>query len=413
MTMKRSLAVTAVTAVTALTALLAACGSKEQTCAADQRVCSSTCVSLQSDSRNCGACGNVCGAGQGCSVGACVDCAVNPAACTAVAAAACFATDDVRFFGAGVTPVGPPLPVGNGPTALASLNGTFYVANDLSSDVTPFTLAPLATSPVIQVAAVSPDLSTLAEHGGLLWASSSQSQTLVVIDPATGQVVKELPLTPKANPKGIAFSGSKAYLALSNASAIAVLDVSTLRAPTILKQIDLARFGTTTATQTAIAGPSRILEANGKIYVALTNIQDASFTQVPGANGKLVVIDPGTDTVVGDAALDLGPTCLDASALAISGSTLWVGCGFFDFTAVRGAGVLPVSISSGTPQPGTIVPTTSAIDALALCGGKGYAGATESGQVLEFDTTTGAVATTNEICPVSGFSFVADLACVR
>ncbi|MFL5264252.1 MAG: hypothetical protein ACJ79L_17765, partial [Anaeromyxobacteraceae bacterium] len=291
--------------------------------------------------------------------------------------------------------------------------------NDLSSDVTPFTLAPLTASPAIPVVATRPDLSTLTEHGGLLWASSSQSQTLVVIDPALGQVVKEVALgTPgeNLNPKNIAFSGAKAYMALNNASAVTVLDVSAPRAPVVLKRIDLARFGTTSAgpaPQTAVAGPARVLEANGRIYVALTNIQDTSFAQVPGANGKLVVIDPSTDTIVGDTALDLGPTCLNAGALVVSGSTLWVGCGFFDFVAVQGAGLLPVSIAGATPQPGTVVPTTSAIDALALCGGKGYAGATESGKVLEFDATTGAVATSNDICPVKGFAFVADLACVR
>jgi stigma-specific protein Stig1 len=406
-------------AVALLTTLVAACGSNELTCATDQRVCSNACVSVQSDARNCGACGTVCGAGQGCSLGACVDCAANPAACTAVAAAACFATNDVRFFGAGVTPVGPPLAVGTGPQALARVGDTFYAANDLSSDVTPFTLAPLTASAVIPVVATKPDLSTLTEHGGLLWASSSQAQTLVVIDPVAGQVVKEVALGTAGenlNPKNIAFSGTKAYVALNNASAVAVLDVSAPRAPVVLKRIDLARFGTTFAgppAQTAVAGPARVLEANGRIYVALNNIQDTSFAQVPGANGKLAVIDPSTDTLVGDTALDLGPTCLNAGALAVSGSTLWVGCGFFDFVAVHGAGLLPVSISGATPQPGAVIPTASAIDALALCGGKGYAGATESGKVLEFDPTTGAVAASNEICPVKGFAFVADLACLR
>jgi len=393
---------------------LSACSSKELTCAADQHVCSNACVSLQSDARNCGACGVTCGAGQGCSAGACVDCAANPAACTAAVAVACFNTNEVRFAGEDLAPVGPPLAVGAGPSSLAQLGGKFYVANDLSSDLTPFTLAPLVGAASIPVPAVRADLSNVAEHGGLLWASSSASGTLVVVDPAAGRVVTELPLAQtvgeSVNPKGIAFSGTKAYLALYDAGAVAVLDVSTPSAPKVLKRIDVAKF----ATAPAVAGPSRMLAADGKIYVALTNILDPSFQQVAGANGKLVVIDTATDTVLGDTALDLGPDCLDASALALSGTTLWVGCGYFDFTAVHGAGLLPVSIAGTAPAKGTIVKTTSAVDALALCGGAGYAGATESGTVLRFDVQSGAIAGSAEICPAGKFgSFVADLTCVR
>ncbi len=400
----------------ALLALAACSGSKELTCAADQHVCSNACVSLQSDALNCGACGKTCGTGQGCSAGACVDCAANPAACTAAVAVACFATNDVRFIGQDLTQVGPSLTVGNGPSALARVGGTFYVADDLSSDVTPFTLAPLAAGPAVNVpfAGSIGDLSSLAEHGGLLWASNDQASTLVVIDPAAARVVAELPLAQtqgeRVNPKGVAFSGSKAYLAMYDAGAVGVLDVSTPTSPKVLKRIDVAKYATAPAT----ASPSRVVAANGKIYVALANIQDASFAQVAGAYGKLVVIDPSADAVVGDAAIDLGPDCLDASALVLSGTTLWVGCGYDDFTTgVHGGGLLPVAIGGTTPQPGAIVKTTSAIDALTICSGTGYAGATESGKVLRFDPTTGAVAASADVCPVKGYAFVADVACVR
>jgi hypothetical protein len=158
-----------------------------------------------------------------------------------------------------------------------------------------------------------------------------------------------------------------------------------------------------------------VLAANGKVYVTLADIQTPDFKQVQGAHGKLVVIDPGTDTVVGDMALDLGPDCLDAGPLVLSGSTLWVGCGYFDFGSgsVLGGGLLPVSIAGSTPQPGAAVKSTSGIDALALCSGEGYAGASESGKVLRFDSTTGALLSSADICPVAGYAFVPDLACVR
>lgn len=400
----------------ALLALAACSGSKELTCAADQGICGNTCISLLTDQNNCGACGKTCGASQGCSAGACVDCAANPAACTAAVAVACFATNDVRFVGQDLAQVGPSLTVGNGPGALARVGGTFYVADDLSSDVTPFTLAPLAAGAALNVpfAGSYGDLSSLTEHGGLLWASNDQASTLVVIDPAAARVVAELPLAQsqgeRVNPKGIAFVGSKAYLAMYDVGAVGVLDVSTPTSPKVLKRIDVAKYATAPAT----ASPSRVVVANGKIYVTLANIQDPSYTQVVGAHGKLVEIDPSTDTVVSDTALDLGPDCLDAGALVLSGTTLWVGCGYDDFvTGVHGGGLLPVAVGGSTPQPGAIVKTASAIYAVTVCGGNGYAGATESGKVLRFDPTTGAVAAIADVCPVNGYATVADVACVR
>jgi hypothetical protein len=412
MTVKRG--PSSIALATLLVVLLAACGDQEKTCAADQRLCSNVCVSLQSDARNCGDCGNVCGAGQGCSVGACVDCAANPAACAAEVAVACFNTNEVRFVGSDLAPVGPPLAVDAGPGSFAQLGGTFFVANDLSSTITPFTLAPLAAGAAVQVPAVAADLSNLAGHGGLLWASSRAVGSLVVIDPASARVVNEIPLAASAgeapNPNAIAFVGSKAYLALAGPGAVAVLDVSSPATATVVKRIPVAQYATAAAT----ASPTGVLALNGKVYVTLTNILNAAFAQVPGAHGKLVVIDPSSDTVVGDTALDLGPDCLDAAPMAVSGTTLWVGCGFYDFTRVQSAGLLPVSTAGASPAPGAIVKTTSAIGALAVCGGKGYAGATESGTVLQFDLDTGAVGATAVVCPAGTFgSFVASLTCVR
>lgn len=400
----------------ALAAVTACSSSKELTCAADQHVCANACVSLQSDAKNCGACGKTCGAGQGCSAGACVDCTTNPAACTAALAVACFDTSEVRFVAQDLTQVGPALglPQNSGPSAFAELGGTFYVADDLTSELMPFTLAPLAAGTAIPVTANKADLSTVEEHGGLLWATSSLDGSVVVVDPARGQVVAALAMADTqgedTDPKYFAFSGTKAYVSLYNAGAVAVLDISTPTSPKKLKRIDVSKYATAPAT----ASPNRLLEANGKIYVVLANVEDAGFHQVAGAHGKLVVIDATTDTVVGDTALDLGPSCLDASGLALAGTTLWVGCGFPWGSGDPGAGLLPVSIAGAAPQAGAIVKTSSSIDALAMCGGSGYAGAAESGTVLRFDTATGAVAGSAVVCPAGQYgSYVPDLACTR
>jgi stigma-specific protein Stig1 len=395
----------------ALLAFAACSSSKELTCASDQKVCSNACTSVLTDASNCGACGHICGTGQGCSAGACVDCAANPAACTAAVAVACFNTDEVRFAAQDLTQVGPALAVGSGPEGLAEVNGTFYVTNDLASSITPFTLAPLQAANAIPVPATSADLSHVAAYNGLLFASSSAMQTVVVVDPVAGKVVDEVSLAQTAgesvNPQAIAFVGTKGYVALAAAGAVAVLDVSTATAPKVIRRIDVSKY----ATGTAQAYPSAVLAASGKVYVALNDAFDAAFAPVAGAYGKLVVIDPATDTVVGDTALDLGPDCLDASALALSGTTLWVGCGTFD---VRGPGLAPVSIAATTPSAGAVVKTAHAIDALAVCGGRGYAGSTDDGTVLTFDPTTGAVTGSAVICPQGkNGAFVPGLACTR
>lgn len=49
---------------------LAAC-DQEKTCETDQTLCSDRCTSLVTDRANCGACGQVCGAGYDCAAGAC------------------------------------------------------------------------------------------------------------------------------------------------------------------------------------------------------------------------------------------------------------------------------------------------------------------------------------------------------
>ncbi|MDP3278008.1 MAG: hypothetical protein Q8Q09_22675, partial [Deltaproteobacteria bacterium] len=53
------------------------------TCTADQMVCNSTCVSVQTDRNHCGACGTVCAGGQVCRAGSCeIECPSGQARCS-------------------------------------------------------------------------------------------------------------------------------------------------------------------------------------------------------------------------------------------------------------------------------------------------------------------------------------------
>jgi hypothetical protein len=402
---------------------LAACtSSKELTCASDQKVCSNACVSLQSDAKNCGSCGNVCGAGQGCSAGACVDCATHPAACATAVVAACFNLGQVRPLGADLSPAGPPITTDSGPSSFATLAGKLYVANDLASSISAVTIVPPAAttgSAALQVPSQGvafPDVGHVTAHGSLLWVSNSGTGTLVALDPSkppANAVVREIPLTTTGeyvNPHAVDFVGDVAYVALAGVGAVAVVDTAAATLPQPPPRIDVSGYATGTAT----ASPDHVLATGGKVYVTLNDIIDASYKQVAGANGKLVVIDPTTNTVIGGAALDLGPDCLDAGPMALSGTTLWIGCGYYDFTSVHAAGLMPVSIAGATPVAGQVAKTTSGIGALAVCDGRGYAGAIESGTILAFDTVTGAVSATADACPPSApgkGTYVADVAC--
>lgn len=402
----------------ALAAVTACSSTKELTCAADQHVCSNACVSLQSDAKNCGTCGNVCGAGQGCSAGACVDCTTNPAACTAAVVAACFNLNQVRSLGADLSPAGPPIATDSGPSAFAQLGTTLYVANDLSSSISAITLVPpSATTGASAIKVTSPysDLPFVASHRGLLWASNSAANTFVVADPASGAVVSEIPLPAGgpygANPQGIAFVGEKAYVALPGADALGVIDVSqvpgTMPTP---RTIDLSGL----AAPGAKPLPAHVVATSTRVYVTLNDL-DTNYALVAGGNGRLAVIDPVADAVIGGA-VDLGPGCLDPNGMVLSGTTLWIGCGFHEYnsTAVTGGAVLPVDLTKEPPAVGQpIALPDHAAGTVAICGGRGYAGATESGTVIAFDPTSRTVLSTALSCPPEPGkgSYVADLAC--
>jgi hypothetical protein len=68
--------------VALLAALAAGCGPKKDTCTSPHIKCGDKCVDGSSDPANCGACGEVCGAGQTC-CGACVDLQTNKYDCGA------------------------------------------------------------------------------------------------------------------------------------------------------------------------------------------------------------------------------------------------------------------------------------------------------------------------------------------
>jgi hypothetical protein len=408
------------------------CGSQEKVCAPDQRICSNACVSLQSDAQNCGACGNVCGAGKGCSAGACVDCASTPGACATAVVAACFNLNQVRPLAADLTASAPPLATDVGPSVFARVDDAsasaphrLFVTNDLSASISELRLD-LSASTIGGAAYTVPsgnvgfsDLPFIAAKGKYLLASNAAANSVVVLDTSISAtsseptpVRGELPLPgPFGNPQGVDFVGSKAYVALNGKDAVAVLDVSQLPALSLLKTIDLSNL----APPGASAMPSRVIAAGGRIYVTLWGLDPVTFAPPVGGHGRLAVIDPAIDEARPDP-IDLGASCLNPAGMTLSGSSIWIACGFHAFNSaqVSGGALVQVDTLLAPPAPvATIALATHAAGSVAICNGRGYAGATESGRMISFDPGTRALIGDEVVCPaeVGKGSFVSDVTC--
>ena len=422
--------------------------TQEKTCPSDQRVCGGACVLLATDPQNCGACGRACGAGEACRQGQCTTCAAAcgdnqrcvDGMCLADVYAACYDTDEVRAAQLDLSPAGVPLATDGGPISMVQLGDQLYVANSTSNTISAISFDPTATATrgdaaikVIAGAVGFADLEHIAAHDGLLWISNAAAGTLVAVDPARG-VVDEVPLGAPGefvNPLGVDFVGETAYVALNGANAIAVVDVAAVpgcqppdpQAPAcgagaacaspatcvnglcqrsycgrVVRRIDLSPFAATGAN----AAPSRVLAIGSRVFVTMWNLFDASYQRVPGAYGRLAVIDTSADPAT-PSVLDLGPQCLNAYGLALSGSTLWVTCGDYDFTTVRGAAAVPVALgadATATPVVGEPVPLPHAATEIAFCGGSGYVGSSDSGTLMRLDPATATVQTSDlPLCP--------------
>jgi DNA-binding beta-propeller fold protein YncE len=400
-------------AVLLLAASLLAC-TTEVVCTTGQVTCNGQCTSLQSDAANCGTCGRSCGPAQTCSLGIC--CQGDD--CLPAVYAACFNTDSVQGATRLLVPIGAPVPVDDGPVSLAWQGASLWVANNLSNTLDRMKVAAsglLADGPfpTVKLAGTKFDLQFLAERDGLLYASNDAVGSLVVIDPAAASpVLGEVMFGAFSYPQGIAFSGSKAYVALNGSNSIAVVD---LEARTVSKEIDLSSL----ASPGGFALPTRMVVSGNRLYVTLWNL-DVAY--VPAGNGLLAVVDMSTDELApAPNPLDLGPACENPGGIALLGGTAWVTCGFFPYTAkdateISGAAFVPVDVSGATPVVGAAAPATgTAPGPIVFCNGNGYAGDRFSGDVLRFDPATGSITQRGLVCPaITGMSsYIPDLTCAR
>ncbi|ACL63721.1 conserved hypothetical protein [Anaeromyxobacter dehalogenans 2CP-1] len=381
-------------------------------CGAGLTACDRACVDLASDRYHCGACGVPCEPGEACDGGTCRSLQV-----------ACFATDDVRPLAPDLAGTGSPRPAGDGPVALAGLDGDVWAAAALSGSLVrlPLELA----APSVEHALHAADLEGIAAVGDRLLVSNSGGGSVAVVEPGTGRVLDDviLPGPPGANPRGIAVLDGRAYVALygkdeaSGGQAVAVLDVSGVPgcagAPcaTLERTIDLRGA----ADAGALPFPAHAVALGANVYVTLANLAKDSdptswtygYYVTPAGPGRLVTIDGASGA---SRVLSLGDGCKNPGALAAHGSTLWISC-----AGAGAAGLLPVDLSNpAAPEVGGLLLTAfDAPGAVAFCRGAGFVSDQYTGRVQRFDPVTRNAQEAVEVCPMGaqGWAWAADLLC--
>lgn len=394
------------------------------TCPGGLVACGFSCVDPQTDPYDCGACGHVCAAGETCREGA----------CHSDLEVACYATDEVIPVAADLGPAGAPRRTAAGPAALATLGGAVYAATGYpQASVSVLPLDPSVAPTTVLL--TGSDLEGIAAYGNVLLVTNAGVGTLAVLSPA-GEVLGEIPLPAQQsgpNPHGVDAADGLAYVALygsaTSGQAIAKVSLSGLAAcaagaapcGSVLSAVDLLSVPGT-ADAAGLPFPSQVLMTGGRAYVTLANLTlganpwDSAYYVKPAGHGKLAVVTPGTPDAV--QIVDLGASCGNPGALAVSGTTLWVACGSFSYPALAPPVLLPVELQATPPVPGTPVPVPGMVPGnLAFCGWVGYVTDQASGAVARFDPGSRTVSSPVVVCPTSagpyGFAWAADIACSR
>jgi hypothetical protein len=210
---------------------------------------------------------------------------------------------------------------------------------------------------------ISPDvvMPSQPQRGGNLVLIDRGNGLLTTVNPTTCQVVRQI-MVPgaggaKTNPHDlVTVTDHKAYVTRyqPNSSAtspsqmgndIAVIDPTT---GTFLSRIAVDAYASTVAGATILARPDRALIAGGKIVVSLNEI-DASYKTY--GDGMVIVIDPGTDTIVASVALTGLRDC-DGIDYIPSTATLLVACGGAYMAADQAmqSGIAVVDLSASPPS---------------------------------------------------------------
>jgi hypothetical protein len=298
-----------------------------------------TCVDLNNDRQNCGACGNACLSGAQCQVGQCVTSIV--AACVVARSGSVVPVLDVA-----TSPhAGPAAQVGGVPSALGVLGQTLLEADGESRTLFELPLAhlnvPLISAEKVALGQFPAQVFVEpSDAGARVYTISSGTNTLNIfnapstaygrIDDDAGVTVGALGLTSAGgysfgqgtSPEPFAKLGNHLFVPLFSTGQVVRLDVSNPIAPAVVDTFDLP------VTASFNPDPFQALLHNGLVYVALNNL-DSSYSPGPPMLAK---IDPSKSGSAAVSALPLDSTvCLNVVSLTelpgTGGSApLLVGC---------------------------------------------------------------------------------------
>ncbi len=161
--------------------------------------------------------------------------------------------------------------------------------------------------------------------------------SLLRLDDATFAVQWQLPLTAGSNPQDLALvSTCKAYVSLYQKNYLQIVDPVAGSIPDATPMISLADF----ADADGLPEASFMLANGGMVYVAIQNLENFTASR----NGRLLAIDPATDTV--GAEIELTTPNPFSPIARVDDTHLAVGC-VGDFSGTQG-GIEWIDTAAGT-----------------------------------------------------------------
>jgi DNA-binding beta-propeller fold protein YncE len=240
---------------------------------------------------------------------------------------------------------------------------------------------------------------TMIQPGHEVLLIDRQNATLTWVAPATCEVSRQLNVGEgkPTNPQDvIPVSAHKAYVTryAGVASDLLIIDPA---AATILGHVDLRPLAPTAGNQAVLANPSRGLLVDGKVYVVLTALSEDSKA---GGPGRVLIVDPASDSVVDS--IDL-PALKNCASIAAAGSAVVVTCGgvYGDPNQTKESGVAWIDLAA-SPRTMKIVAAKdfgrafSPFDAAAVSSAQAFAitggdfSGTPPDQLWAFDFAGGA-----------------------
>jgi hypothetical protein len=194
--------------------------------------------------------------------------------------------------------------------------------------------------------------------GGDLWLVDRGNAALTIVTPPTCAVSGQISVGTgfESDPHDVAvLSDTKLYVTrystnvappnvLATGDDVLIVNRAT---GTVTGRIGLTTYAAPVTGFTIEAQPDRMVIAGGKVYVTLGS-QDAKF--MAAGEGRVVVIDPGSDTVIGTIALTGLEGC-SAIQYVPALSSLFVSCGgsFADADQSAASGLVQIDLSTTTP----------------------------------------------------------------